>query len=60
MSCALNRDALKLELSALTRNKIRKERGLKRAAGDEQETSGLTTSKPKAIVDAEDVAWKKI
>ena len=62
LRCALNKDIRILELGNLTRNKMRNDKVRQRQnAGDEQEMSGLTSSqKPKQIVEAENVAWKKI
>ena len=59
--CALKKDFRSLELGVLSLNKHRRDRGQRRADGDEQETSGLTeTRRSPVVVEAENVAWKKI
>ena len=60
LRCALQKEFNLLEMGNLIRNKQRKERGQRRAQGDEQEMSGLTGQRPKQIVEAENVAWKKL
>ena len=62
LRCALNKDIRILELGNIARNKMRSEKVKQRqSAGDDHEVAGLTNSqKPKQIVEAENVAWKKI
>jgi hypothetical protein len=59
LACTLNRNFKIVEMLTLSKNARRSERGERRAAGDDQELTSLTTNKRRPV-EAENVAWKKI